>query len=169
MKLKGDTATEREQKVIERQVSHLTRLVDDLLDVSRITRGKVELRKEIVDVADLVAKAVEMASDLLEQGHHRLTIDVPRGQLYTNGDPMRLAQVVSNLLTNAARYTDPGGAIDLQSMDGGRSVVVRVSDNGTGISPSSCRKYSMCSFKGSAARTEPKVVSASGSRWSRTW
>ena len=135
MRLKGNTATEREQKVIERQVAHLTRLVDDLLDVSKITRGKVELRKELVDVADLVAKAVEMASDLLEQGHHRLTIDVPRGQLHTNGDPVRLAQVVSNLLTNAARYTDPGGSIDVRAWIAGDSILVRVSDNGTGISP----------------------------------
>ena len=103
--------------------------------MSEITRGKVELRRELVDVADLIAKAVEMASDLLEQGHHRLTIDVPRGQLHTNGDPVRLAQVVSNLLTNAARYTDPRGSIDVRAWIAGDSIVVRVSDNGTGISP----------------------------------
>ncbi len=97
--------------MIERQVNHLTRLVDDLLDVSKITRGKVELRKEKVDIADVIAKAVEMASDLFEQRNHDLSVDVAAERLWVDGDPVRLAQVVANLLTNAARYTERGGKI----------------------------------------------------------
>jgi signal transduction histidine kinase len=84
--------------VIERQVNHLTRLVDDLLDVSRVARGRVELKTEIVEVAEVVAKAIEMAGPLLEQRNHTLKIDVPRRGLRVNGDTTRLAQVISNLL-----------------------------------------------------------------------
>ena len=109
MKLRGEPGSERERTVIERQVSHLTRLVDDLLDVSRIARGKVELKTEIVEMAEVVAKAIEMASPLLEQRTHTLTVDVPRRGLRVDGDPTRLSQVVSNLLTNAAKYTPPNG------------------------------------------------------------
>ena len=93
MKLRGDDGSERERTVIERQVNHLTRLVDDLLDVSRIARGKVELKTEIVEMADVVAKAIEMASPLLEQRTHTLTVDVPRRGLRVDGDPTRLSQV----------------------------------------------------------------------------
>ena len=135
MKLRGDTRTLKEQQVIERQVNHLIRLVDDLLDVSRITRGKVELRKERVDVADVVAKAVEMASDLLEQRNHQLSIEVPSGRLWVDGDPVRLAQVVANLLTNAARYTERGGKVEVRARREGHEIVIRVKDNGMGISP----------------------------------
>src|SRR5262249_1512553 len=101
MKLRGDTGTAREQQVIERQLDHVIRLVDDLLDISRITRGKIELRRETVEIAEVIGKAVEMTSMLLEQRAHRLAIDVPRASLLWEGDPVRLAQVVANLLTNA--------------------------------------------------------------------
>jgi PAS domain S-box-containing protein len=133
MRMRGETRTAREQAVIERQVTHLTRLVDDLLDVSRITRGKVELRKETVDVADVIARAVELASDLFEQRHHELSVDVPRGRLHVQADPVRLAQVVTNLLTNAARYTEPGGRIRVTGYGEGDEVVIRIQDNGMGI------------------------------------
>lgn len=122
----------RERKVIERQVDHLQRLVDDLLDVSRITRGKVELRKEIVEIADVVARAVEIASFLLEQRRHELEVRVPRA-LEWDGDPVRLSQVVANLLTNAARYTEPGGHVALDAWREGADVVLRVRDDGRGI------------------------------------
>jgi signal transduction histidine kinase/ActR/RegA family two-component response regulator len=140
MKLRGDTRISREQQVIERQVNHLTRLVDDLLDVSKITRGKVELRKERVDIAEVIAKAVEMASDLLEQRHHVLSVDIAYQRLTVDGDPVRLAQVVANLLTNAARYTERGGRIAVSARsEGGEGeagqIVIRVKDNGSGISP----------------------------------
>ena len=145
MKLRGDSRTTREQQVIERQVNHLTRLVDDLLDVSKITRGKVELRKEKVEIADVIAKAVEMASDLFEQRNHDLSVDLPDERLWVCGDPVRLAQVVANLLTNAARYTERGGKIIVSARRegpegagaerGGDEIVIRVKDNGSGISP----------------------------------
>jgi len=102
--------------------------------VSRITRGKVELRKERVELAEVLMKAVEMASPLLEQRSHRLEIEVPREGLACEADPVRLAQVVSNLLTNAARYTPPGGRVWLQAAREGSELVVRVRDNGMGIS-----------------------------------
>jgi signal transduction histidine kinase/ActR/RegA family two-component response regulator len=137
MKLRSDSRTTREQQVIERQVNHLTRLVDDLLDVSKITRGKVELRKERVEIADVIAKAVEMASDLFEQRHHDLVLDVAKERLWVDGDPVRLAQVVANLLTNAARYTERGGRITVSARREGErasdEIVIRVKDNGAGI------------------------------------
>jgi signal transduction histidine kinase/ActR/RegA family two-component response regulator len=134
MRHKSPGAVTREQQVIERQVNHLTRLVDDLLDVAKIARGKVELRRELVDLCDATAKAAEMASDLLEQRHHRLSIHCDKGRFLGYADPIRLAQVFANLLTNAARYTDPGGDIQLDVVARDGQLVVTVKDNGIGIS-----------------------------------
>ena len=122
----------REQAVIRRQVRHLTRLVDDLLDVSRITRGKVELRKATVPLRDVLARAVEMASHLIEQKKQYLSVDVP--ELDWHGDPARLAQVVANLLTNAARYTPEHGHIWLDARAAGGQVTLQVRDDGMGMS-----------------------------------
>jgi signal transduction histidine kinase len=139
MRLRGSDETEKERAIIERQVQHVTQLVDDLLDISRITRGKVELKRVPVELAKVVAQAIEMASPLLEQRRHRLTIAVPRHGLTVNADPVRLAQVVANLLTNAAKYTPVGGHITLTASadDAGgasdRPVVVEVADDGIGI------------------------------------
>jgi PAS domain S-box-containing protein len=133
MKLRGSPDTERERTVIERQVNHLTRLVDDLLDVSRIARGKVELKEEIVEMAEVIAKAIEMASPLLEQRTHKLVTRVARTGLAVKGDPTRLSQVISNLLTNAAKYTPPGGRIVVTAKQDAADVVIRVSDSGIGI------------------------------------
>ena len=135
MKLRGEAGSERERIVIERQVSHLTRLVDDLLDVSRIARGKVELKTEIVEIGEVVAKAIEMSSPLFEQRAQSLAVDVPRRGLRVDGDPTRLSQIVSNLLTNAAKYTPRGGDISIRAEQAGESVVVRVRDSGIGILP----------------------------------
>ena len=135
MKLRGGDALERERTVIERQVTHLTRLVDDLLDVSRIARGKVELKEEIVEIAEIVAKAIEIASPLLQQRAHTLNMHVQRKGLTVNGDATRLSQVVSNLLTNAAKYTPPGGHITIRTEQDHGEVVVRVRDSGLGIAP----------------------------------
>ena len=135
MRLRGNDASERERTVIERQVTHLTRLVDDLLDVSRIARGKVELKEEVIEMADIVAKAIEMASPLLEQRTHTLTVQVPRRGLAVKGDATRLAQVASNLLTNAAKYTAPGGAITVRADEELGDVVLLVRDTGMGIAP----------------------------------
>jgi signal transduction histidine kinase/CheY-like chemotaxis protein len=134
MTLRGLTGAERERKIIERQVKHVVGLVDDLLDVSRITRGKVELRREHVDLADVIAKAIEMSSPAIEERRHTLHVDVPRG-VATDGDPARLAQVFGNLLTNAAKYTDPGGAIRVSATRADHEVVVGVTDTGRGIAP----------------------------------
>ncbi|OFA00371.1 sensor protein KdpD [Duganella sp. HH101] len=132
MKLRGaDTAPE--QAVIERQVEHLVRLVDDLLDVSRIASGKVELRKETVQLAEVLNRAIEMASPLLEQKRHRLLVDVP--SVRWHGDPARLAQVVSNLLSNAARYTPAGGHITLCTRIRQQTIQIQVTDDGSGIAP----------------------------------
>ncbi|HSN30920.1 MAG TPA: PAS domain-containing protein [Kofleriaceae bacterium] len=124
----------REREVIERQVVHLTRLVDDLLDVSRITRGKIELARQRLSIAAIVARAVELASPLLEQRSHVLSVDVPDA-LAVEGDPTRLSQVVANLLTNAARYTPSRGSIDVTGRRDGGEVVLRVRDNGIGLAP----------------------------------
>jgi len=133
MKLRGDDSSERERTVIERQVNHLTRLVDDLLDVSRIARGKVELKEEIVGMAEVVAKAIEMSSPLLEGRNHTLDVAVSKHGLLVKGDPTRLSQVVSNLLTNAAKYTAPGGLITVSGEEDQGEVVLRVRDTGIGI------------------------------------
>ena len=135
MKLRGSEESERERTVIERQVNHLTRLVDDLLDVSRIARGKVDLKEEVVEIAEVVAKAIEMTSPLLEQRNQALDVQIPRRGLAVNGDPTRLSQVVSNLVNNAAKYTPPGGAITVRGAEESGQVVLRVSDTGIGIAP----------------------------------
>ena len=133
MAARGDAALERERSIIERQVKHLVRLVDDLLDVSRITRGKITLQREEVDLADVVAAGVETASPILEQRHHAVVVNVPRGRFLVLGDRARLAQVVSNLLTNAGKYTNPRGRIDIAASADGNRVVLRVRDNGMGM------------------------------------
>jgi PAS domain S-box-containing protein len=130
----GDTVPPRVLAVMERQVSHLTRLVDDLLDVSRVTSGKVRLTRIPLFVADVVARAIEIADPLLEQRGHQIEVDVPREGLRVHGDEVRLIQVVSNLLTNAARYTAPGGVLRITAARDGEQAVLRVADNGSGIS-----------------------------------
>lgn len=134
MDMRND-AGQRERSVIRRQAEHLTRLVDDLLDISRVTRGKIELRKERLDVHTSIAKSIEIASPLLEQRAHRLTIDVPRDELHVEADPVRLSQIVANLLTNAARYTPPNGNIHVKAAREDDHVAVSVTDDGIGIAP----------------------------------
>ena len=109
-------------KVIEDQVKHMTRMVDDLLDVSRITRGKVVLQKEPVELAMVVDLAVEASRPLIEDCHHRLTVTLPEHPVLLEVDPARMAQVLSNLLNNAAKYTDEGGEIALSAEQHGREV-----------------------------------------------
>jgi PAS domain S-box-containing protein len=120
-------------EMMERQVEHLVRLVDDLLDVSRITRGKIELRKERVDLAAVVMRAVEGARPLIDARRHELGMTLPNQSLPVNVDPMRLAQVVWNLLNNAAKYTAEGGGIAVTVGQEGDGAVVRVRDTGMGI------------------------------------
>jgi PAS domain S-box-containing protein len=127
--------SKRAEMIIERQVNHLARLVDDLLDVSRISRGKVDLQLETLEIAEIVAKAIEMVAPLIEERRHQLTSEVPRDGLTVNGDATRLSQVVSNLLTNAAKYTEPGGRIFIVAERTGDEVEIRLRDTGIGIDP----------------------------------
>ena len=119
--------------MMERQVQHMARLVDDLLDVSRITRGKIELRKEVVDLAAVVSRTVEAIRPLIEDRRHELTVDLPPEPVRLEADPTRLEQVLANLLNNAAKYTDHGGHIWLTAEQEGGEVVLRVRDTGIGI------------------------------------
>jgi signal transduction histidine kinase len=133
MRLRAGGAADRERLVIERQVEHLTALVDDLLDVSRITQGKIVLKRQRVEIAEVVAKAIEQASPLLELRGHHLGVAVPARGLAVDGDVTRLAQVVSNLLTNAAKYTERGGNVTIVAERRDGDVVLRVRDDGAGI------------------------------------
>ena len=123
------------QEVAGRQVEHLTRLVDDLLDVSRIQRGKIELRPERVDLGQLVRRTGEDHRKLLEAAGLTLAVEVPPGPVWVRGDPTRLSQVVGNLLNNAAKFSDPGGrvAVRVEADEGGRRAAVTVRDTGIGI------------------------------------
>jgi signal transduction histidine kinase len=133
MQLRGDVATPHEREVILRQAQHLVRLVDDLLDVSRVARGKVTLARRQLELGNVVAKAVEATAPLLEERRHQLLLTVPFEGLLVDADEVRLTQVVSNLLTNAARYTASGGRIEVTAAREDSEVVLRVRDNGMGI------------------------------------
>jgi CheY-like chemotaxis protein len=119
--------------LIQHQVGHLTRLIDDLLDVSRITQGKIVLKKETVSLADAVGRAVHLAQPLLDQKGHRLTVSLPDRPVRFVADPTRTEQILGNLLTNAAKYTEPGGAIDLSAAIEQHEIVFRIRDTGVGI------------------------------------
>lgn len=119
--------------VIDRQTQQLTRLVDDLIDVARITRGKIALKIEPVDVAAVVAFAVEMNRQLVDAREHQLVVTVPESPLFVRGDYARVAQVLSNLMNNAVKFTEPGGRISVSAEADGAEVVFRVRDSGIGI------------------------------------
>lgn len=131
--LPGTTELERVRQMISRQVNQLARLVDDLLDVSRITMGKVRLRAERVDLRDVLKMAFEMARPLLQAKDHSFSLEQHPEPVWVKGDSLRLAQVIGNLLDNAAKYTDEGGRIVLSLETTPSEAVVRVRDNGTGI------------------------------------
>ncbi len=124
---------ERVYEMMERQVNHMVRLVDDLMEVSRITRGKIDLRKELVELAGVVHSAVETSKPLIEAARHQLAVTLPDEPLILDADPVRLAQVLANLLNNAAKYTPEGGRIWLTARRTGSNVEVSVRDSGTGI------------------------------------
>jgi signal transduction histidine kinase len=123
--------------VIERQVSHMAVLLDDLLDVSRISRGRLELRLQPIDLREVVEAAVETVRPAIDRKEHRLSVTLPPQPVTLTGDPVRLAQVISNLLSNAAKYTDRGGHIELEATAADGQVVLRVRDNGIGLTPES--------------------------------
>ena len=132
----NEHATEAQKRwsnnVIERQVQHMSLLLDDLLDVSRITHGTLQLRKQNSDLQSILSAAVETARPLIDERHHQLSVDVP-GDLMVFADPLRLAQVLSNLLTNAAKYTRPRGAIRVVAREQDGELIMSVEDSGIGI------------------------------------
>lgn len=126
----------RAREVIERQVRVMARLIDDLMDVSRINQGRIELRREAVDVSQVLESAVEASRPFIDESDHRLAVVLPEEPVVVDGDPTRLSQVFVNLLTNAAKYTDRGGRIDIAAAHGEPGqVVITVTDNGIGIPP----------------------------------
>ncbi|HEV8612462.1 MAG TPA: PAS domain S-box protein [Gemmatimonadales bacterium] len=129
----GDRKAERIYEMMEQQLNRMVRLVDDLLEVSRITGGKIELRKEPVPLSTVVESAVETSRPLIEAASHQLSVQLPADPLIVDADPMRLAQVVSNLLNNAAKYTQEGGHITLVGWREGTDAVLTVRDDGLGI------------------------------------
>ena len=135
LKLRDDPRSAREHQVIERQVKQMIHLVDDLLDVSRISRGKIELKKAPIDLRDALAKATEIAIPLFERKRQDFDVKVSPYPLIVEGDDARLTQVFANLLTNAAKYTGEGGRITLTVRHNTTHVIVEVQDNGVGIDP----------------------------------
>jgi signal transduction histidine kinase len=120
---------------MESQIAHMTRLVEDLLDISRIDQGKISLKKERVDLGAVLIAAIELSRPLIDNEHHNLSLDLAPQPIWVSGDFTRLSQVVSNLLNNAAKYTPQGGKIGLSSRIDGGVVEIEVRDNGIGISP----------------------------------
>ncbi|MGH8181419.1 MAG: PAS domain S-box protein [Steroidobacteraceae bacterium] len=122
-------------EIMERQVTHMSRLLDDLLDISRITRGTLELKKDPVELTSILGTAIETARPLLDSKHHALSLDLPREAVRLEADAVRLAQVFSNLLINAAKYMDAHGRIQLSACQQDGEIVISVRDDGIGISP----------------------------------
>jgi PAS domain S-box-containing protein len=137
LRLEGASSENREQvlEMMERQLLHLRRLVNDLLDVARITRGRVELHRESVDLRDVVRRAVETSTPLIEACRHELAVLLPSEPVPLEADPIRLEQVFVNLLSNAARYTEPQGRIEISVAVEGEEALVRVRDSGAGMTP----------------------------------
>jgi PAS domain S-box-containing protein len=129
----GSVEADRVHDMLERQVGHMVRLVDDLMEVSRITRGNFELRKEAIDLALVVRNAVETSGPLMQAARQELTVSLPEGAMPLEADGMRLAQVLANLLNNASKYTHEGGHIWLSAQRDGDQVVISVRDNGAGV------------------------------------
>ena len=127
----GELAISRD--VIDRQVTHMTRLIDDLLDVGRITQNKVELRKEPVDIGDAIRQAIETSRPLLEDSRHRLSVEVPPAPVYVDADPVRITQILANLLNNSCKFTPAGGVIELTAKASEREITVSIRDTGKGI------------------------------------
>ena len=132
----GDPAKlEQATAIMQRQIEQMVRLVDDLLDVARISRNKLELRKETVDLESIVRSAVDTSRPVVEASRNELHISLPQEPVLLTADPVRLAQVISNLLNNAARYSAPGGRISLTAKTSGDELIIKVSDTGIGIEP----------------------------------
>ncbi|MFN7134816.1 MAG: ATP-binding protein, partial [Myxococcales bacterium] len=131
----ADESTSRPRAIVERQVKHLARMVDDLLDVSRITRGRMELRAEPLDLREVVQHAVHALRPVMDRRGHDLVVRTSHAPVPVEADPARFEQVVVNLLDNAAKYTDPGGCVRVSLDREGDEAVLRVEDNGIGMAP----------------------------------
>lgn len=127
------SATTRQLEVMARQIHQLSRLVDDLLDVSRVSRGRIELRRDPIDVGTMVRDAIETSLPLLAARRHVVSLDLPLDPLVVNVDPVRITQVVANLLNNAAKYTHPGGRVEVRVRRYGNDAAIEVEDNGLGM------------------------------------
>ncbi len=119
--------------IIDRQVSHLTRIVDELLDAARVSNGKINLKIEIVEVASIISRAIELSEVMIQEKQHQLSVSQPSKALYVGGDLQRLTQVLANILNNAAKYTEPKGSIEVEVSCAGARVEIAVKDNGMGI------------------------------------
>ncbi|HWN70185.1 MAG TPA: ATP-binding protein, partial [Haliangium sp.] len=135
MKIRGAGVVSREWEIVDRQLGHMVRLVDDLLDVSRITHGRVQLDKRVLDLSEVLARSVEQVSPLIASRSHRLSLVPPVAAVYVHGDADRLAQVFANLLSNAAKYTPQGGDISVRIAAQDGRALLTVEDNGYGIEP----------------------------------
>jgi PAS domain S-box-containing protein len=137
LRAEGATASQKRwsQDVIDRQVQHMALLIDDLLDISRVTRGTLELRIESTELAAVIEAAIETARPIIDAKRHELSVELPLESVHFAADPLRIAQVFSNLLTNAGKYTDPEGQIRLRAASDGQTVTVSVTDTGVGIPP----------------------------------
>ena len=133
--LPADSKSQNVVGLVKRQVTHLTRLVDDLLDVSRITQGRIELQRQPVSLASVIQEAMESVEPLVREKRHTVHVSTRIGNLHVDGDGARLVQCVGNILTNSAKYTDPDGVIHVAAKCDGAEVVITISDNGVGIPP----------------------------------
>jgi signal transduction histidine kinase/CheY-like chemotaxis protein len=131
----AESHAEFAKELIRRQVKHLARLIEDLLDISRITRGKIELRLQRIDACAVIKSAVEVIRPLFDERRHELTVSMTDSDLWCEADPIRLEQMLVNLLNNAAKYTDPGGHISLIARQNGNKISLKVKDDGVGIPP----------------------------------
>ena len=162
-------AVDQIRQVMERQLGHLVRLVDDLLDVSRVTRGMVELRTERVDLGEVLESALDTSRHALESAGHHFVYKPPRESILLEANPIRLAQVVANLLNNAAKYTERGGRIVLEAERRGDEAVITVRDSGIGIPPEMLGPSSTCSGRSTRHPNARGAGSASVSRSCSNW
>ena len=155
--------------MMDRQLTHMVRLIDDLLDVSRITSDKLTLRKERVLLQAIAQNAVEASRPFIEASGHDLELSLPNEPIWLEADPTRLAQVVSNLLTNAAKYTPEGGSIELAAERDGAEIVIRVTDTGLGIPPEMLAEVFEMFTQVNRTLDRAREDLGSGSHWSSGW
>jgi PAS domain S-box-containing protein len=163
IRLRGGRATEKEMGVLDRQLSQMTKIVADLLDASRAMRDKVDLSLQAMEIGEVLANAIDLASPLLEERHHELDVEVPSRGLTVNVDPDRMAQVFGNVLNNAAKYTPSRGRIQLRAARFGQQIEVTVQDNGQGIPPQMLERIFDLFAQADQTPNGRTEVSASGS------